>query len=689
MRVQFIWHLHQPYYGLPNRPVHHLPWVRLHATRSYYDMARALQSHPDIKATVNFSGCLLRQFREVLDDGHRDTWWDLSIKPASSLDEHDKRHLLRHFFSLDPEREIRPHPRYGELLARRDRADGFDSASFRDLQVWFNLAWFGSYAREERPIVQELIDKGRGFTEPEKEALLEQQLDVMHQIIPLYRELHRRGQVELSVTPMYHPILPVVIDSDAALSQSSDGEGPQRFLARGDAGEHVWAARSIAREVLGVDVDGMWPAEGAVSHQAYTVFAEQEVRWIATGHSALDQSLPATQSARRADVPYRVGPNGPAVFFRHRELSERIAHRYADEDPQSAARDLIAELKASSGVVTLIVDGQRVWRRYADSGRPFLEALYRGIAEAPDLECTTPSRFLDEVGCADELTALGSGTWFGADFDRWIGTEPANRAWDALHETRQDMVRRLKTHAVDPEVEEAVWDALLIAQGSDWFARYGRESDSENDRDHDRLFRDHLRFVYETLGMPVPDFVDTPIGAAVGIEFEAPQRLISPRIDGATDSYYEWEGAGRYDGVASRGSMFQSQRVVDTIFVGFDLEHLFIRVDWTRAAARADHEVDVVMIVEQSQGVFVAALRPGGMIRWRHDDSEIPLFEIALGASLEAALAWTDIELAASEPFRLRFEVRIGSAIRERHPPHGALDLTVPDTSFDARNWIV
>ena len=49
--LNLTWHQHQPlYYKDPDTGVYSRPWVRVHATKDYYDMAAMLREYPDIEA---------------------------------------------------------------------------------------------------------------------------------------------------------------------------------------------------------------------------------------------------------------------------------------------------------------------------------------------------------------------------------------------------------------------------------------------------------------------------------------------------------------------------------------------------------------------------------------------------------------------------------------------------------------
>src|SRR5205807_1530833 len=138
-------------------------------------------------------------------------------------------------FMTSWERRVRPVPRHRELLEKRGSAsqriapERFSEAELRDLQVLFPLAWMGFSARKEEPVVAALVAKGRDYTEADKRALYEAQQRILASVMPLWKTLADRGQVELSTTPYYHPILPLLCDSDSARRAMPDTALPPRF----------------------------------------------------------------------------------------------------------------------------------------------------------------------------------------------------------------------------------------------------------------------------------------------------------------------------------------------------------------------------------------------------------------------------------------------------------------------------
>src|SRR5439155_1210491 len=120
-----------------------------------------------------------------------------------------------------------------------------------DIQVWHNLAWFGHRALSQYPVLRELTAKGRQFTESDKQIVLATQREIVGQIIPLFRRLQDRGQVELSTTPFFHPILPLLIDTDSARRSRPNSALPQRFAHQEDAVAQLRKALSFHEGLFG------------------------------------------------------------------------------------------------------------------------------------------------------------------------------------------------------------------------------------------------------------------------------------------------------------------------------------------------------------------------------------------------------------------------------------------------------
>ena len=507
--LALLWHQHQPLYrDLGARSPagsYRLPWVRLHALRDYYSMAALAAAQPGLELTINLTPVLSWQLEDYAERGATDRSLELTLKPAERLTEEEKAELLATFFRADSTHQIDIHPRYRELLQLRTAGS----------------AW----ATE-------------GFSQADIEAIVAEEHKILAAVLPLHRDLARQGRIEVSTTPFYHPILPILIDSDVATLDGGQAR-PRRFAHPEDAQAQVERAARHHQRVFGSRPRGMWPAEGAVSQAAAAIFAECGIEWIATDRGVLSQSGRFGYRADDPDVlcrPYRAedGTRPLAVFFRERELSNKVGfdyHRYAE--PKRAAADFIEQVHRNvlarlepgeDHVLTVALDGENSWGAYPNDGHDFLAALYARLAADPDIETTTFSNYLDgdqsraraphPLAEQPRVYELFTGSWIdlagsapGVDLGTWLGHAEENRAWDLVSDARD----ALTLAGLTPTSAPVAFDALFAAEGSDWFWWFGEDQGSEWDPELDELFRTHLRRAYEAAGLPAPLGLDTPI----------------------------------------------------------------------------------------------------------------------------------------------------------------------------------
>ncbi|MBM4320780.1 MAG: glycoside hydrolase, partial [Deltaproteobacteria bacterium] len=511
-RVIFLWHMHQPSYEPPDGGSAAMPWVRLHATRAYLDLAWIFGQHPRVRMVVNFVPCLLDQLEKAAA-GATDAFRELSLKAPGELTQEEKRFMAIHFFSCRQETMIEPVPRYRELFLRREVIHAWFAQDLLDLQVHFNLAWMGPAARAAEPLLQQLQRQGRSFTAGQKEQLIELQDGLCARIVPAWRKLAEQGQIELTTTPYYHPILPLVIDSEAALRCQPGATLPQRFSWPDDARLHVVRALERHEEIFGQRPVGMWPAEGAVSPEAVSLLGEHGVRWLATDEGILLRSLrPGMVREHVLYRPYRAPNGGPLLLFRDRDLSDRIGFTYGKEPTGRAVGDLVDRLRAAGEasiqrqdhppggpVILVALDGENPWDGYTDGGVDFLHQLCRALEDDPVLTTVLPREL--SASEASELPRLHSGSWIDSSYRIWIGGAVENRAWTMLGQAR-----RALAHAVNeghPQAGAAL-EVLLPAEGSDWFWWFGDDFTTTQDMLFDSLFRARLRKVYQLLQLSVP-----------------------------------------------------------------------------------------------------------------------------------------------------------------------------------------
>ncbi len=727
-KVAILWHMHQPFYQDLVTGEHILPWVRLHALKDYYGMVALLREFPDVRLTFNLVPSLLVQLEAFAGNRARDRTLELGLKPAADLTEDEKRFVLANFFHAQRARMIDPFPRYAELLAKREQGNGsaprtFSDADFRDLQVWSKLVWVDPFFWTD-PRVAALVAKGRSYTEDDKAVLRQVELEVLNAVVPEYRGAAGRGQVELSASPFYHPILPLLCDTDIYLRTHPHSRMPrQRFRHPEDAQAQLDRAVANHERLFGVRPTGLWPSEGSVSDAMVPLAEKAGFSWMATDELILARSIGVgltrdgyghLEQPESLYRPYAVRAGGAeiACVFRDHVLSDLIGFTYASWNPEAAAQDFVGRLveggrryAARTGggeaVIPIILDGENAWEHYEGQGRPFLRALYGALAAHPEIQTVTMSEATAEPTAP--LTGIFPGSWINADYYIWIGHADDHRAWGQLADAR-DALDSPGPGATAEQVALAR-EELYIAEGSDWFWWYGDDHSSEHDLEFDDLFRRHLRNVYRSLDRPAPEelFVTNITTEPPRTVTYAPSGMLRPTIDGEVTSYFEWVGAGELDIVETSGSMHQvapaPKRMVTGIRFGFDAEALFVRIDLARRA------VDLLADKGELRLTFFSP--PAHRVTLRREGSEDRLTVLerrpadgwqpkavttsrgAAGQIVELAVSFADLGARPGQTLSLSIGLYQDGHALEQYPPHHPLDVTVPAADFAARNWSV
>lgn len=589
--------MHQPNYQEPGQSRLAMPWVRLHALKDYLDMPLAAAEHEAVRVTFNLVPSLLDQLELYLSGG-TDRHLELSRIRAEDLDAAQKLEILESFFVGYPEHMIRPYERYWELFTKARRSDGqknllpslFTSVEMRDLQVWSNLVWIDPRFRSEEPI-RSLLTRRKQFTEDEKESLLDWQLNLLVRIVPTYRRLYAERRIDISFTPYYHPILPLLCDTSVASEALPGIRLPERrFVHPEDARAQIAMAAERFARVFEKPLTGMWPSEGSVSEETLQLIADAGLAWTASDEEILYHSAAKSGLDRAACSPHRVyqSPTGVRLFFRDHGLSDRIGFVYSGWQAERAVADFIGHLKdirnANRGslektVVPIILDGENAWEYYLDDGREFLKLLYQTLAEDKEIRLVSMSDAAEQIA-ADPLPRLYAGSWINHNFRIWIGHAEDNAAWDLLGRTRETFEEQLRLRPDLPAAtREAAWRQIYIAEGSDWCWWYGDDHRSDHRDQFDKIYRRHLVAVYELLGLDIPIELLRPIiGGQASLTLQ-PETVLHPTIDGRLTHFYEWTGAGFFDCRAAGGSMHRVDRVLTGIYFAYDHDHLFLRLD--------------------------------------------------------------------------------------------------------------
>ncbi|MBS1903846.1 MAG: glycoside hydrolase [Bacteroidetes bacterium] len=521
IKLAILWHQHQPYYRSDG--IVRLPWVRLHATKDYLEMAEHLARVPAMHATINLVPSLVAQVEEYAH-GATDPLLTASRAPTDRLTDDERALVMRQCFHANYQRMIMRSARYTELRERTT----FTTQDLRDLIVHFHLAWTGEYARGGEPFAS-LIAKDRDYTEADKTALLDAHTKILQTFDVAHMRLAAGANIELSTTPYYHPILPLICDTNSAHEAMPGLRLPDvRCSWPEDAREHVTRSIAFHEHQFGLVARGMWPAEGSISDAALALMADEGIVWAASDETVLDHSL------GEYDRPYgrfehyfprmvRSAHGSIVVFFRDHWLSDKVGFDYHTWHVTDAVNDFVNHIRQvrqeilreygedvlRTACVSVILDGENCWEHYERNGFDFVSGLYRALVDDPDIEPVTMSEAVENIGKANirPIEHIVAGSWIGGNFKIWIGHPEKNTAWEYLAAAREVLAAADRASANYPQARTA----LLQAEGSDWFWWFGDDHYAEDRGLFDELFRMHLGQMYDALGVERPDVLSRPI----------------------------------------------------------------------------------------------------------------------------------------------------------------------------------
>ncbi len=544
-----------------------MPWVFLHAIKDYYDMPWYLSQVPGVKATFNLVPSLLIQLRAYEEFEVRDKLLIALRKEIKDMREEQKRYLAEHLFYANVEQMIKPLPRYFALYEKMtalgssdEVAESFSDQEFLDLEVLYLLAWCGIYLREHNSVVKTLLAKGAGFVHKEKIELLKSLSQFIKTIIPFYKKLMEEGRIEVSTTPFNHPISPLLLNI-----QNGKKANPSTVIPdvegdlSGDAVIQTERAITYYEKLFGRKPTGFWPAEGAVSYDFLRIIADRGVQWAASDEEILYKTLKKHEKQaiyRRNRLVFDSdGEESIALFFRDHALSDLIGFTYSGWEVEQAVEDFIGRIEAihreseTDAIVNVILDGENAWEYYPNNAYDFFRLLYTRLAALP--WCDTAMMGESAVNThvpETKLTDLAPGSWIGGNFNIWIGHPEKNRAWELIYRTRADYEKR--KGVLDEATRKQILKEFLIAESSDWFWWYGDDHHTAEMGTFDALFRKHLINVYHLMGATPPEDLFVPIAREEEKEerfLKEPTAILTPRIDGRVDDYFEWLGAGEMD----------------------------------------------------------------------------------------------------------------------------------------------
>ena len=555
LHVVLCWHMHQPYYREGLKGAYHLPWVYLHGIKDYSDMAAHLERHPGMHAVVNFAPVLLEQlddYAQQLDAllKHGKPTQDHMLNLLSGIeripsDAASRRRIVQDCQRCHAPRMIHPYPAFHRLVRLTMPAAGgeddlpvhlgyLSEQYFLDLLTWYHLAWLGNSLRH-LPLVQRLMAQAQHYSAADRHELLHLMQNCIAGLVPRYRALAERGQIELSMTPYGHPIVPLLNDFANLRDALPDAPMPEAPAYPGGAARARWHLAhgvEVFERFFGRKPAGVWLSEGGVSEDALAQLDELGVAWTASGEGVWRNSCVKSgvatadiESKRALFSPTRVDGFKTRVFFRDDGLSDLIGFRYSDWHADDAVADFVHHLEtiaanfgqaAGQHVVSVILDGENAWEYYPANGHFFLDRLYGVLAAHPTLR---PATFASLAGKlpAVPLKRLAAGSWVYGSFSTWIGSADKNRGWDYLVAAKTAYDSVMASGRLGAEQQALATRQLAVCEGSDWFWWFGDYNPADSVSDFERLYRTQLRELYRLLGVAPPAMLDVPLSSGGGL----------------------------------------------------------------------------------------------------------------------------------------------------------------------------
>ncbi len=534
LKLVLCWHMHQPEYRDLQTGEFKLPWTYLHVIKDYIDMVAHLEASPEAKAVVNFAPILLEQIEEYanqvngylrLGNSISDPLLAALIAPTIPEDAEDRWQLVKDCLRANRDRQINRYPAFKKLaemtewLEQHYESLSYVNAQFYyDILVWYHLAWMGETVKLTDSRVKHLIEKGSGYSLHNRVEIVQIIGELLANVLRRYKVLARKGQIELSVTPYAHPIIPLLLDFKSAHEAMPDAPLPDLDVYPGGEERvrwHLEKAVQTFKRFFGSKPKGCWPSEGSISGQTLEILSDFGFHWTASGGSVLQNSLNQPENMEPSGIhhPFKLKNTKIACFFRDDGLSDLIGFEYSKWHANDAISDLIHHLEniaahePGNKVVSIIMDGENAWEYFPDNGYHFLSALYSRLASHPGIELTTFSDCLKSKAVVKPLSRLVSGSWVYGTFSTWIGSPDKNRGWDMLGDVKYAFDKALAANRLtDKQIQHAEFQ-LAVCEGSDWFWWFGDYNPGEAVSSFEKQFRLNLANLYRLLGEEPPAYL--------------------------------------------------------------------------------------------------------------------------------------------------------------------------------------
>ena len=607
LSIAFLWHMHQPVYQLTANSDYLMPWVRLHAVKDYLDMATWVEKFDNLKLNFNFVPILLDAIIDYAEKGAHDLHSRMLIIPENELTDKDKTYILTNFFDANYQTMILPNEEFHRLykIAQTDETNDisiFTNQEYADLTALFNLAWIDpSYIASDKRL-KELVKKGKNYTTEDRIQILEIQREILRKIIPTLKKLVDARKIEITTSPYYHPILPILLDYKN-IKKNNDDDDMAELETDLDAKEQTQRALDRVEEIFGVRPRGVWPSEQCISAKTLDMLSSLGVEWTISDEGILSNSIDFEfEHDFKAYIQepyhllktykYKTKASDIKMIFRESTIPKLISFEYASHNPIATANDLYDRIKIMQSkilsspdeehLLTIAMDGENCWENYMEDGASFLRTLYTLISEDDSLETVLISDYLDKAKEDKTLNKVASGSWINRNFKLWIDEPVKDLAWSYLTRARYDLSDFAKREPDNPNLELARKE-LFICEGSDWFWWYGEPNDSGRDNIFDFIFRTHLKNIYRYLELQPPSYLDDPLSDMSSTKpSKFPRAMITPKIDGknVTSEDDEWNNAGYIE--IPDGPVLRESKLFDKIRFGNDEENFYLKLHMNR-----------------------------------------------------------------------------------------------------------
>ena len=621
LSIAFYWHMHQPVYQLSPQGDYLMPWIRLHAVKDYLDMLLISRKYKNIKLNFNLVPVLLDALINYGEYGFHDIHSRLTVKDVSELSDADKEYIINNFFDANYHSMILPNHEYNRLYQKfqhigENDINIFTDQEYSDLMALFNLAWIDPIHKNTYPELKKLIKKGKNYTLKDREIIIEIQRDIIKRIIPAYKDFLNKGKIEITTSPYYHPILPVLLDIKCA-RKSYENDLPSDLKMELDAKMQTKMALDRIEELFGRRPKGVWPSEQCIDSKEINLFKELGIKWTISDEGILSDSINfefARDFRGHLEEPYHLVKSynckGMNIIFRDSLIPNLIGFEYPNHSPEGAANDLYDRIKIlqskllsspdENHLLTIAMDGENCWENYIEDGTTFLNTLYSLIENDSTLETVLISDYL-EKDTQKTLAKISSGSWVNRNFKLWIGEPLKNLAWTYLKQVRDDFCNYVKKNPSDPHIDDARRE-LFICEGSDWFWWYGEPNDSGRDNIFDFIFREHLKNIYKYLGLKVPENLDIPLISAITKPSRYPKGEFTPVLDGKEPDDASWLNAGCIK--IPDGPVLKENKFYDKICYGYDKDNLYLRLyinDYIKNNTTIEKQVNQLYLYTRSK----------------------------------------------------------------------------------------